>query len=111
MWNKEHLGNIFRKVEKAKNDLREAEIKVKTGISKFAMEELKNAKSALNLILDYEDKFWRQRAKVKWLKEGDRNTKFFHAMAAVKRKSNKIFRIHNMNGDWVSDQSEIVVAV
>lgn len=34
--------------------------------------------------------------------------KIFHAVASVKRKKSKKFRIQNMDGVWVSDQKEIV---
>ena len=41
-------------------------------------------------LLIQEDAFWRQRAKVHWLRDGDLNTKFFHAAASSRRKVNKI---------------------
>lgn len=34
--------------------------------------------------------YWKQRAKVRWMDEGDANTHFFHSIATARRKSNRI---------------------
>lgn len=109
-WNKGRFGNVFKKVENAEKLLSEAERRVEDDQSSQALECLHNAKIALNQALHYEEQFWRQRAKVKWLVEGDKSTKFFHAVATVKRKRSKIFGIKDMNGNWVSEQTEIAAA-
>lgn len=44
----------------------------------------------LNALLIHEEVYWKQCAKVNWLTEGDSNSKFFHAYASARRKSNFI---------------------
>ncbi|KAB5524821.1 hypothetical protein DKX38_022570 [Salix brachista] len=56
-----------------------------------------------NLLLDQEELFWKQKSRNTWLKEGDRNTHFFHLSTIIRRRKNKIKGLQNINGDWVSD--------
>jgi hypothetical protein len=55
--------------------------------------------------LEQEDLKWRQRAKLDWLKHGDRNSKFFHACASQRPRINKIKQIRDENGEvWVNQE-------
>ncbi|KAJ9563283.1 hypothetical protein OSB04_008443 [Centaurea solstitialis] len=47
--------------------------------------------------------FFRQRAKVRWLHEGDKNSKFFHQVVKEKRNLNLIRSIVDSNGIYVQD--------
>ena len=52
--------------------------------------EINRLRGEINDLLDDEEFYWGQWAKAHWLKEGDRNTKFFHAQASEMRKQNTI---------------------
>ncbi|KAK3229325.1 hypothetical protein Dsin_001206 [Dipteronia sinensis] len=45
-------------------------------------------------ILRVEEQEWRQKSRVKWLTEGDRNSRFFHCVANGRRRNNLIEDIH-----------------
>ncbi|KAL5565121.1 hypothetical protein UlMin_028285 [Ulmus minor] len=64
---------------------------------------LKECEKNLNSLLDKEERYWRQRSRVSWLKDGDRNTKFFHRKATARRKNNEILGFCDSNGCWQDD--------
>lgn len=51
-------------------------------------------------LLKLEETMWRQRSRAMWLKEGDRNTKFFHNKASQRKKVNEIKKIKDEDGVW-----------
>ncbi|WOK96927.1 hypothetical protein Cni_G05635 [Canna indica] len=53
-------------------------------------EALKLAKEGLDKLYHTEDLYWRQRAKKRWFKEGDRNTRYFHQCASNRKRANWI---------------------
>lgn len=61
-------------------------------------------KERLFLLLSQEELYWRQRAKSYWMRDGDRNTKYFHASASTKKRRNKILRLRGEGNEFISDQ-------
>ena len=50
--------------------------------------------------LKQQEIYWQQRAKQFWLKDGDSNTKSFHAYASKRRQKNKIIKLQGPDGEW-----------
>ena len=72
--------------------------------------DIKNIKRELEFLLAQDNERWKQRAKVKWLKNGDQNTKFYHACANQRRSSNRILRIADEVGLVWESQDDIQTA-
>lgn len=51
--------------------------------------------------------YWKQRAKVFWLQQGDQNTRFFHRYASARKRGNSFQRLKNKEGEWVDTEDEI----
>ena len=50
---------------------------------------------------------WRQRSRNSWLAAGDRNTRFFHMRANMRRKKNTIKALYNAMGVRQDDPGEL----
>jgi hypothetical protein len=67
----------------------------------------KEASDRHSKVLIQEEMFWKQRAKMHWLKDGDSNTKFFHMSASARNSRKKIKKLTDQNGNTVTNQDEL----
>jgi hypothetical protein len=61
----------------------------------------------INEWLEREEVKWRQKSRELWLKEGDRNSKFFHLSTLVRRRKNYITEIQLDSGRWIHSKDDI----
>ncbi|XP_047267564.1 uncharacterized protein LOC107876494 [Capsicum annuum] len=109
-WSMEHFDNIFQEIATLEeiNKVKENQFEERPiGANK---EGLFKAQAELNVQLRREKEFWKQNTRFQWFKDGESNTKFFHAI--VKRRKNrlKVQRIQNKEGEWIEDQNSIADA-
>jgi hypothetical protein len=67
----------------------------------------KNIERELDRLLKQEEIYWRQRSRINWIKEGDRNTRFFHQKATWRTKKNKITRLQREDGTMTDNKKEM----
>lgn len=61
----------------------------------------------LILLLKQQRTFWKQRSKIKWVKEGDAGTKFFHAHATISHRKNTITSVQDGQGiNWFNHEEK-----
>lgn len=70
-------------------------------------EEIRKIENQINNLLMDEDVYWKQRSRANWLREGDKNTRFFHSKATAGKRKNKIWGIEDAQGNWRDNQEEI----
>ncbi|XVE72199.1 hypothetical protein DITRI_Ditri11bG0019900 [Diplodiscus trichospermus] len=94
-WNREKFGNIRIAIEKKQRELEGCYEQL---ASRSGVERLLSCRKDLEDLLSREEAMWPQRAKSRWLTEGDRNTRYFHATATRRRQNNHISRILDEGG-------------
>jgi len=99
-WNKNHFGNITESRQKLEQEM---SILQQTIITAGRTEELADKEQSLWTALEarrsQEEILWRQKSRIKWLKEGEKNTKFFHRTTIQRRMHNNIAFINNSRGE------------
>eukprot|EP00253_Pinus_taeda_P008458 PITA_08458 len=107
-WNKNTFGNIFREKDKILKDLKNIQQRL---ILEGRSEELAQKEQEMDAKLlereRQEELLWRQKSRIRWLKEGEKNTKFFHRTTVQRRMHNQISQITNAQGDKLETQEDI----
>ncbi|XP_026447002.1 uncharacterized protein LOC113347531 [Papaver somniferum] len=111
-WNWEVFGDVQVKINEA-----EDKVNLATQISyanPFDEEALTNLVSAQNEHASRKTQantLMRQKARVKWIKEGSANTNFFHTKMKIRNARNMISEHEDNDGNVIADQDKIAEAL
>ncbi|KAB2032283.1 hypothetical protein ES319_D05G362800v1 [Gossypium barbadense] len=92
-----------KKYGKMKGEMRKLEKQIELIIDSDSREEsgkmLKETRRRLDFLYAREESYWAQRSRSRWLREGDRNTRFFHAKALGRLKKIYIEKLKDATGN------------
>lgn len=107
-WNHTSFGNIFQGKSYIELEVKQLQQRI---IDEGHSEELSEQEKTLDLQLvervRQEETLWRQKSRVRWLRYGEKNTKFFHSTTIQRRMHNNITHIQNEQGTKVEKHEEI----
>ena len=106
-WNLQAFGNIQRNIQEAQDEMQWIQTIYDQQGGDVYRSQLSEARARHARLLAIENDFWRQKAAIKWLKQGEANTAFFHVLVRERRNRNYIARIKDDNDGWVELPSAI----
>ena len=107
-WNKEEFGNIREEKKKLEREMEALQQRIIIeGRSKESNKEEGVIIGRLEERRKQEEVLWRKKSRIRWLREGERNTKFFHQAMIQHRQRNMIMSIKNEKRERMVEQEGI----
>lgn len=106
-WSFKKFGNLRLKIAVTKDQLVEVQKQIESGFNEdyVALEKILVRK--LEDLWQKDSMYWHQRSRIKWLRMGDKNSRFFHLSTIQRRQRNQVMRLKDSSGVWRTDQKEI----
>ncbi|XP_020970175.1 uncharacterized protein LOC110268393 [Arachis ipaensis] len=104
-WSRRTIKRADKEIHKLKEELKKLQ---DSDLTQEKQEKTQQIKENIATLWKQEEKYWGQRARLKWLKWGDKNTSFFHATTIQRRGRNRIEKLRNEAGSWIEDRKEIM---
>ncbi|KAL8470043.1 hypothetical protein ACS0TY_032782 [Phlomoides rotata] len=103
-WGSAHFGDLKDRIEATSKELAKLQILPATHDRLQRVRSLENKLAAL---LRKEELHWLQHPRVSWIRDGDKNTNFFHRTASGRRSRNRIVKITDGDGLIWEDAEEM----
>lgn len=110
-WNREQFGDPFKKYKKIEEELNQLE--ADTTDRHLQPQELltrRKLQEELWVAALSHKSLMRQKARLRWIKEGDCNSRYFHLLINSSRKNNCLNGVM-IDGSWIEEPSAVKEAV
>ncbi|XP_042477704.1 uncharacterized protein LOC122059071 [Macadamia integrifolia] len=107
-WSIEKFPNFDVRLEESRKCLVEIQEKIeRDGLDDILFSREVEAKSEYQAALDNYEKLGGEKSRIRWMKEGDRNSKFFHLSIKMRKIKNSISSLTKFDGTIVSDPEQM----
>ncbi|KAL5752380.1 hypothetical protein ACOSQ2_022887 [Xanthoceras sorbifolium] len=94
-WSKVKFGSLKKAIDRKRGEIN---LLYDRKQSEQVLNAIKCRERELESLLSKEELYWKQRSRVDWLLAGDKNSKFFHRRATVRKKKNQISSLLDNRG-------------
>ncbi|KAK4734155.1 hypothetical protein R3W88_008416 [Solanum pinnatisectum] len=109
-WSKECINNVFDKVITLEQEVSNLEELYDLDDSDHNRKTLHKTQEEYIKWLNRQDSILRQKARLKWAAEGDKNSKYFHSVIRDRRRRSQIHKIKDRHRTWVEGTTSILEA-
>lgn len=107
IWNKEQFGDTFKKVKRIESELNKLEEDtIQRQLSSQEDSKRKQLQEALWVAAQAHESLLRQKARSRWIKEGDCNSRYFHLLMSANRRHNSLKGIM-IDGTWIEEPHKV----
>ncbi|XP_049368153.1 uncharacterized protein LOC125833035, partial [Solanum verrucosum] len=109
-WSKREYGDIFTTVKEFEDTIRKSEEELMTDNNEAVRQKLHQMTGTYIRYLKMEEAILKQKTRLQWFKDGDANTKYFHAFMRGRRRRLFLHKICTENGVWIHGEEQIAQA-
>ncbi|WMV13665.1 hypothetical protein MTR67_007050 [Solanum verrucosum] len=109
-WSKHAYGNIFTKVKEFEEKIRNSEAALMTNNNEDDRQKLHLLNANYIKYLKMEESVLKQKTQLQWFKDGDANTKYFHALVRGRRRRLFLHKICTENDVWIQGEKQLAQA-
>ncbi|KAK4733755.1 hypothetical protein R3W88_008016 [Solanum pinnatisectum] len=106
-WSKREYGDIYVKVKEFEEMIRKTEEKLVSNNTEALIQQLHLINANYIRYLKLEESILKQKTQLQWFKEGDANTKYFHALLRGRRRRLFLHKICTDNDTWIQGDDQI----
>jgi len=106
-WNKDVFGNLFKRKRTLWARIEGIQRRLTMGAPRHLLKLERKLRLELNQTLAQIAMLWFQKSREDRIRDGDRNTKYFHTATIIRRRFNHVHAIKDGAGEWRTDPNEI----
>ncbi|XP_021734035.1 uncharacterized protein LOC110700740 [Chenopodium quinoa] len=103
-WATKSFGELKKKISKCEAALQEAQ---GAQIDARMLDTCEKLAEEINELRRMEESYWYTRSRANEMRDGDKNTAYFHRKASQRKKKNRIDGLFDLSGEWRTDEGQI----